>query len=164
MIIPTERLFIEPLSTKEAPFIFELVTTKEWIKYIGDRNINNEDDAKAYIEKTINNRDTSFWTVSLKDTKTSIGVITLIKRDYLDSPDIGFAFLPAFFNKGYAYEATHAVIQHYKENEGLNNIIAITLPENTTSIKLLKKLGLTFIKTIHENNEELYMFQSNFNS
>lgn len=45
----TVRLILEPTSEKDAPFIFELMNTPKWIKYIGDRNVNSIEEAKEYI-------------------------------------------------------------------------------------------------------------------
>lgn len=157
MTINTERLFIEPLSEKDASFMFELLNTDGWIKYIGNRNINSETEALAYI-KDVNekNKKTSsdIWTVRLKETNIAIGIITFIERDYLDFNDIGFAFLPTFSNKGYAYEATKSIL----ENLAVETVFAITLPENKPSIKLIEKLGLKFEKIIEQDDEKLHLY------
>ena len=68
----------------------------------------------------------------------------LLKRDELLEPDIGFALLPEFWNKGFAYEAAAAVLKDARERLGLQRILAITSLDNEASIKLLKRLGFTF--------------------
>lgn len=98
----TDRLFIRQLSETDAGFIFELLNTESWIRYIGNRNIHSEADALAYIRKINENQNTTYYTVTLKETNTPAGLVTLIKRDYLDFRDIGFAFLPAYGGRGYA--------------------------------------------------------------
>ncbi len=157
-MINTERLFIERLSEKDTHFIFDLLNTDGWIRYIGNRNIHSETDALAYIEKINEDPDITYWTVTLKEANTAIGVITLIKRNYLDFNDIGFAFLPEYSNKGYAYEAAKAVLSSLSENDGIENILAITLPGNTASIRLIEKLGLLFERIIERGNEKLYLY------
>lgn len=158
--INTERLFIEQLSEEDASFIFELLNTDDWIQYIGNRNINSQADAVTYIQKINENPDSTYWSVKLKGTQAAIGLITLIKRDYLDFNDIGFAFLPAFSKKGYAYEATKAVLLNLAENNIIENIHAITLPGNKSSIKLIEKLGLKFEKIIEQDNEKLHLYSA----
>lgn len=164
MTINTTWLFIEPLSEKDASFIFELLNTDGWIKYIGNRNINSRTDAITYIQKINENPDITYWTVTLKETRAPIGLITLIKRDYLNFNDIGFAFLPAFSQKGYAYEAAKAVLHNLAEHRMIENILAITLPENKSSIKLIEKLGLKFEKTIEHDNEKLQLYSASLTS
>src|SRR5215218_9705823 len=90
----TERLLIIPLATSDDSFILELVNTEGWISFIGNRNITSQVEAKAYIQKILENSNCSYWVVKLKEQQQSIGIITYIKRDYLEHHDIGFAFLP----------------------------------------------------------------------
>ena len=144
----TERLRIGPLVYKNAPFILELVNTPGWLKFIGDRNVKNGADARAYIQKIKNLINVKYWTVYLKDEHTPIGIVTFIKRDYLDKPDIGFAFLPRFTKTGFAFEATAAVLNLLRTGQGLKSILATTLPDNIDSIDLLGKLGFQLEKQI----------------
>ena len=109
-VLTTPRLSITPLATEDAGFILELVNTEGWIKFIGDRNIHSEVDADTYIQKILANENITYWKVRLKDSEVKIGLVTLIKRDYLEHKDIGFAFLPHFSKSGYAFEATRAVL------------------------------------------------------
>jgi ribosomal-protein-alanine N-acetyltransferase len=157
-ILETNRLLLNELSANDFEFIFELLNTQEWIQFIGNRNINTHEDAKAYIQKIKGNPDIQYWTVTLKDEKKLIGVITFIKRDYLDNSDIGFAFLPNFTKKGYAFEATKAVLNEVTKNDLHKRVLATTLKENQNSIQLLEKLGLAFDKTITVESEELLLF------
>ena len=134
----TERLSIEPLTLEDTAFILELVNTEGWLRFIGDRQVHSEMDAREYIQKIIDNSNTDYSLVKRKEDQTKIGIITFIQRDYLNSPDIGFAFLPDFANKGYAFEATKAVLDNLQETKHLTHILATTIPENQNSIKLLK--------------------------
>jgi RimJ/RimL family protein N-acetyltransferase len=87
-----------------------------------------------------------------------LGIITLIKRDYLNFPDIGYALLPNAMGFGYAYEATQVVINDIKTNSLFESLNAITLIENASSINLLEKLNFNFEKEIFENNESLSIY------
>lgn len=157
-ILTTDRLLIEPLTVNDNNFILELVNTEGWIKFIGNRNVTSQVEATAYIQKIIDNSNTNYWVVKIKNNQTQIGIITLIKRDYLEHHDIGFAFLPNFFNNGYAYEAANIVLKNVIHQYNLSHIFATTFPENVTSIKLLKKLGLFFDKEIEVEKKKLYVF------
>ncbi len=89
-----------------------------------------------------------------------IGICGLIKRAGLDDVDIGFAFLPDFRAKGYAYEAAAAVMAYGKNVLGLKRIVAITSADNHASGKLLEKLGLPFERMIRlsEGAEQVRLF------
>jgi RimJ/RimL family protein N-acetyltransferase len=133
------------------------VNTEEWIKFIGERNIKTADAAKAYIQKLINNPNINYWVVKLQD-ETPVGVITFIKRDYLEHHDIGFAFLPGHAKKGYAYEAASTVLNDVMKNAACSTVLATTVPANEKSIALLEKLGLSFSKEIDHEKEKLLVY------
>jgi [ribosomal protein S5]-alanine N-acetyltransferase len=158
----TDRLLLEPLSENDDDFIVGLVNTGGWLRFIGNRNIHTKLDAVSYIKKVIGNQNIIYWTVKLKDAKSAIGIVTLIKRDYLEHKDIGFAFLPDFSNKGYAYEATGAVLTYLVKHDAITEILAETLPENVSSIKLLRKLGLQFEKEMEIENQILHIYRASF--
>jgi [ribosomal protein S5]-alanine N-acetyltransferase len=160
MTIDTNRLVVEPISEMEAQFVFELLNTEGWIKYIGDRNITSESDAAAYINKIREDPNITYWTVKLKPGRIAIGVVTLIKRDYLEFNDIGFAFLPKFSGKGYAYEAANAVLLNLVKSGSLDHVVAITMDENPASIKLIERLGLQFKKNMSRNEDSLRLYQA----
>src|SRR6185503_13067540 len=107
-ILETERLQIRQLSREDAPFILQLVNEPSFIQNIGDRGVRTLADANSYI---LNGPVASYarngfglYLVVLKETNESIGMCGLIKRAGLDDVDIGYAFLPKFWSKGYAVE------------------------------------------------------------
>jgi RimJ/RimL family protein N-acetyltransferase len=154
----THRLLLNEINLDDAEFISELVNTPEWIKFIGDRNIRSTADANEYIQKIISNPNTNFWIVRTQDQQIPIGIVTFIKRDYLDHYDIGFAFLAKHTKKGYAHEASIAVLNDAIKNSNHKQILATTVKENTNSIQLLEKLGLRFYKEIQNENELLLVY------
>ncbi len=151
--LQTNRITLRKLEENDCSFILNLVNSKGWLKFIGDRNVHNETDSLKYIESIMNKDNVIYLVVTLQD-NTPIGVITLIKRHYLKFYDIGFAFLPFYCNKGYAFEASKVVINYLEESTNFQTILAVTVPHNKSSIKLIENLGLVFYKTeIHENDE-----------
>ena len=159
----TERLLLRAMNAGDTVFIFELLNTAGWIKFIGDRNIKTSEDADNYIQKIISNPNISYRVVTLLDNQTTIGLVTFIKRDYLNHPDIGFAFLPSYNKQGYAFEATKEVLNDLLNQPEHSTILATTIPENSSSIQLLKKLGFVFSKQITHEGELLQVFSINKN-
>jgi [ribosomal protein S5]-alanine N-acetyltransferase len=154
----TERLILSELTTADSGFIFELVNTAAWIKFIGERNVRSNEDAIHYIQNIIANPDINYWVVKSRDQQIAVGIITFIKRDYLEQPDIGFAFLPAYTKKGYAFEATFAVLGDLLRSKQYKNILATTIKENESSIQLLNKLGFTYSCEIINNDKILHLY------
>lgn len=140
------------LSESDSEFALELLNSAGWLKYIGDRGVKDIESAKAYIREKVltlyENYGYGPYGVMIKNSGKLIGCCGLFKRDFLDDPDIGFAFLPEYFGNGYAIEAATAVMQEAMNEMSLKRITAITVAENHRSINLLTKLGLKFEKMI----------------
>jgi RimJ/RimL family protein N-acetyltransferase len=165
-VIETERLILRRLATGDAAFIFELVNEPSFIKNIGDRNVRTQDDAVRYIQQgpiaSYEKHGFGLYLVELKDL-TPLGICGVLKRDTLEQPDIGFAFLPRFWRHGYAIESATAVMRYARSVLGLSEMAAITSPDNEASIKVLEKLGFQFqgIKQLTENEPAIKLFLSN---
>jgi len=165
-ILETERLKVRWLTVNDTKFIIELLNSPDWIKFIGDRNVKTEDQAKKYLEdgplKSYTDNGFGLYLVELKDEAIPIGMCGILKREHLQNPDIGFAFLPEFIGKGFAFEVADATMIYAKETLKLPEILAITLPYNKLSIKLLEKIGMKFIKifSFPNDDEQLMLFSS----
>ncbi|HYV97053.1 MAG TPA: GNAT family N-acetyltransferase [Gemmatimonadaceae bacterium] len=147
-VLETERLTLRELEPADAPFIFTLVNQPSWLEYIGDRHVHSLDDARAYIASgpaaSYAKNGFGLWLVSLRDGDVPAGMCGLLRRDTLEHPDIGFAFLPEFWSQGYAAEAAQGTLRYARDTLGLGPILAITSLHNDRSIRLLAKLGFRF--------------------
>ena len=157
-IIETNRLILRKFILDDAGFVLELLNSPSWLKYIGDRNVKNLEDAKNYIsDKLISSyvkNGFGLYEIILKKDNIPVGMCGLIKRDTLENIDLGFALSPVFTGNGYAFEAAFATLNYAKTVLKLERIIAITTTENKNSIKLLEKLKFVFEKMVLLSNEE----------
>jgi RimJ/RimL family protein N-acetyltransferase len=158
-LLETERLFLRPFSADDAEFILEIVNEPSFIQNIGDRGVRSLEDARAYI---LNGPVASYakngfglYLVALKKTYESIGMCGLIKRDTLEDVDIGYAFLPKFWGKGYAVEAALSVKAYAKDVIGLKRLVAITDPANEGSIRVLEKIGFRFERMVRLSADDI---------
>lgn len=163
MVLNTDRLFLRFATVEDYPFIYELMNSEGWKKYIGDRGIHGKKEAVNYITesliKSYINNGFGLYVVCLNDSKELLGLCGLLKRDELEFEDIGFAFLPKHQSKGYAFESAQAVVGFANQQLQLSTLLAITLKENSRSISLLEKLGFHFDKTIVSKKESLQQYK-----
>ncbi|HKP37059.1 MAG TPA: GNAT family N-acetyltransferase [Pyrinomonadaceae bacterium] len=156
-VLETERLVLKHLSIEDAAFILRLLNEPSFIQYIGDKKVRTLDDARQYIEngprKSYEENGFGLNKVELKSTGEPMGISGLVKRDTLPEPDIGFAFLPEYWNQGYAIESARAVMDHARNVLGITRVVAITSPENDASARLLEKIGLRFQRLIKFTDE-----------
>ena len=154
----TERLLLRPMTADDAAFILELLNEPSFIKNIGDRKVRSLDGAKAYITNgpvaSYAKNGFGLYLVELKTTHESMGMCGLIRRNTLKDVDIGYAFLPRYWSKGYAFEAAMAM-KEYARDIGLKRLVAVVDPENSSSIHLLEKLGMRFEKMVKLSEDDI---------
>lgn len=164
-ILQTERLQLRPFNDNDTEFIIRLLNSEGWLKYIGERNVKTKEQAQTYLKNgPLKSYEQNGFGLSMVETKDGrpIGMCGLIKRDYLEHPDIGFAFLPEYASMGYGYEIASAVVDYARNDLKLPIILAITVPNNVKSIGLLEKIGLRFVKSFRTdpNAEELLLYST----
>ena len=168
MLIETARLRLRHLTADDADFIVELLNEPAFIRNIGDRGVRTAEDARGYIAKgpvaSYERHGFGLYAVELKETGAPIGICGLLKRDTLEDVDIGFAFLSRYWSKGYAVEAAAAALDHGRDRVGLPRVVAITVPQNEPSIRVLEKIGLRFERMVKvaDDEPELKLFAVDF--
>ena len=161
--ITTARLIIRPFTLDDTTFIIELLNTEGWLRFIGNRNVHTSDDAANYLlngpMKSYEQYGFGLSCICIKESGKSIGMCGLIKRPQFQFPDIGFALLPSFEKKGYAYEAASGIIADARNRYDFEKLCAITNTDNELSGNLLKKLGFVFQKEIEMDVEILNLYE-----
>ena len=150
-VLETARLTLRHLSPGDAEFILELLNDPSFVQNIGDRGVRTTADAVCYIEKIVDGYQRlgfGLYLVALTGPGTPLGICGLVKRESLEDVDVGFAFLPRFWSKGYAFESASAVMVHAREALGIRRVVAVVSPDNEGSIRLLEKLGLRFERMV----------------
>lgn len=151
-VLETQRLILRHCLKSDAQFIFDLLNDPSWIRWIGDRNIKTLTDAENFISSRLTSsyEDNGFglYLVETKERGSSAGLCGLVKRDGLDHPDIGYAFLPQYRSQGFAAESAQSVLEYARDQLKFEYLLGITLPENTSSSRVLEKIGLKFERMI----------------
>ena len=149
-VLETGRLALRWLGHDDAGFIHELVNDSGWLQHIGDRGVRTVEDARNFIDGRIRAQYLRLGyglnRVGLRATDTPIGICGLVKRDWLDDVDLGYAFLPRFRGQGFATEAAAATLEHARRVLGIERVAAIVSPGNRDSIRVLERLGMSFLR------------------
>lgn len=69
--------------------------------------------------------------------------------------DLGYRFMSQYWGKGYATEANAASLELGFKTLHLKKIIAMVMPLNTASIRVLEKLGFKYEKDLLEEDQEV---------
>ncbi len=162
-VLRTSRLDLRELDFNDAEFILRLLNEEGFIRFIGDKGVRTLADARDYILQgpmdSYARNGFGLYAACLRDA-TPIGICGLVKREGLNDPDVGFAFLSRYWSLGYAVESAAAVLAHAQDVLGLKRVVAITSPDNWSSIGVLEKIGLKFERMIRlvDHSPELKLF------
>ena len=147
-MLETDRLTLHEMTLDDAGLMLAVWNDPAFVRYVGDRGIRNLDDAEEAMREGILRLYEEYgygpYRLALKGSGDAIGICGLFRRDGLDDPDIGYATLPEFCGRGYAFEAACAVIEHTQSVLGFERLIAIISSDNAASIGLIGKLGFEF--------------------
>lgn len=128
-----------------------------WLQHIGNRGVHTVEEAHTYILTKMLPQLVRLgfgnYTVIRKSDGAKMGTCGLHDRPGLDGIDIGYAFLEQYHGQGYAYEAAERLKQAAIEDFRFTGLCAITTHENTPSQRILEKLGLELVGTVHIEND-----------
>ncbi len=159
LVCETTRLQISHFAEDgDAAFILRLLNEPSFIRHIADKNVRTLDDAQAYLRNgpiaSYTRHGFGLSRVALKEGGTPIGMCGLIQRDNFPDVDMGYAFLPEYWSKGYAIEAARGVLETAVRVHVLQRVIAFVNPDNAESSRMLEKLGFVFEKMVRMQPEE----------
>jgi ribosomal-protein-alanine N-acetyltransferase len=141
--LETERLHLGQLSLNNENEIFLLRSDKEVNKYLDRPRATSIEDARKFIQKInagIENNESLFWAIHLKDKTGLIGTVCLWNLSLEgERAELGYELLPQHQGKGYMQEAIARVVEYGFKTMQLKTIEAWLRADNNRSIKLLEK-------------------------
>lgn len=137
----TERLTLRTFTQKDIEFLYVLNNDPQVNRYRSRATV-----SMAYCEDSIRDWNTKYgegllnvYLVALSETATPIGLMAIFKGEADERAELGYRFLPEYWQKGYCKEAaTHLIVEYFTASQE-EFIIAETHPENTNSIRFLEK-------------------------
>ena len=162
LLLNTERLALKPFTLEDIALFHRLNNDAFIRKYMWDDEAIDEATAKEIIEQN----DTYFkenkygiWKIQLKKEADVIGYVGLWFFFGEPQPQLIYALLKPSTKKGYAYEASNAIMKYAFEHLGFNYLIAATDVPHLESQKVAKSLGMTFTEKRIENEKPTLFFR-----
>jgi RimJ/RimL family protein N-acetyltransferase len=151
-VTATERLRLRRLTLRDGAFILELVNEPAWIRNIGDKHVSTLEDAERYIRDVVlrmyERLGYGLYLVESRESGDPMGICGFVRRDSLEGPDLGFAFLQRFWGVGYAGEAAAAVMSYAWNALAFTRVLAIASRQNERSTRLLGRLGFSLLRAM----------------
>jgi [ribosomal protein S5]-alanine N-acetyltransferase len=144
----TPRLILREFQIDDAMVLYELNLDPDVMRYTGDKPFVSCEAAMFFISNYDHYKKHGFgrWVVQLRETDEVIGWCGLKRHEPTVITDLGFRFFKKYWNRGYASEAAIESLRLGFEKFNMQTIIGRAMKENTPSIRVLAKSGLSFLK------------------
>ena len=156
LFIETERLIIRPFKMADIAPSYVMNLDTEVSRYTGDGGVVSKKEMERRIVEDVfgdyEKHGFGRLAVELKSENQFIGFTGLKYLEDMDEVDLGYRFMKAYWGKGIATESAKACLDLGFKTLGLDRIIAMVLPENLGSIRVLEKLNFEYEKDIIEDN------------
>lgn len=143
MKLETERLVLKPIDESYVDDILKIRSNKitnQFVKRIPPKTNYDALDFILTIKKRVENKETFYWGISLKNQTNLIGTICLYRfSEDRKEVEVGYELLPDYHRKGIMSEALKAVLNFGFNELYLDEILAFTNKFNENSKSLLLK-------------------------
>ncbi len=141
----TPRLSAERLLPHHFPDLLRMHSDPRQMAPLGGRK--DEVATRAYLERNLNHWDDhgfGLWILRERPDGPVIGraLLRYLDVDGRDEVEVGYSFHPEYWGRGLATEIATTCVSLGREQFGLLSIVAITLPDNLASKRVLTKAGL----------------------
>jgi ribosomal-protein-alanine N-acetyltransferase len=157
-LLETSRLRLRRFTEADAPFLLALMNEPSYHQNIGDRGVRDLEGCLKYMRERIlqyDDRGLGVFLIEHRETGEALGFSSLIKRDQLTMVDIGYAFPPAHWGKGYAIEASQGVMEYARDRLRLKELCGVVDPRNMPSARVLQKLGMSLMGRVRLSAEDI---------
>lgn len=146
--LETARLIVRPLEPRDADEWLAMVSDPQVRRYLPPGPLPARDTFPGLMERRHTmERECGYalWAIEAKATGDFVGQSGLIPAEGIGPEvEIAYHFAKSCWGKGYATEAAIAVLAHGLDRLGLERIIAIVMPGNVASCRVVEKAGMRF--------------------
>ncbi len=163
-MIETERLILRDFKPTDLPdYHREIYSDPDVTRYLPGGQPRPLDRTKFVLDYSIEHGQKhgfTFWAVIRKADQQFLGHCGLVYLQEAPEVEIAYAFGKAFWGQGIASEAGSASLRYGFETAGLERIIALAVPENLASQRVMQKLGMAHQGTTERFYEHLLVLYS----
>ena len=152
------RLSYSLMTANDAELLYQLDQDPAVMRYInGGKTSSMAYITKIYLPrlKSFTNNDAGWglWKVTIKANQKFIGWILIRPMEFFSQTpefhnlEIGWRFMQCAWGKGYATEAASTIAEQVKKQKNIKKLSAIAMADNVGSIAIMKKIGLSYVKS-----------------
>ena len=159
----TPRLQAERLSLEHLVDIRAMDQNAMFMEKLG--GIRSEAATRLYIERNMAHwaaHGFGLWVLRDRSSGEVIGraVLRHLLVEGDDEIEVGYGFLPEYWGRGLATEIILACLRIAGEQLGLSSVVAITLPSNLASQRVMRRAGMAYERDILHEGEPHVLFRT----
>jgi RimJ/RimL family protein N-acetyltransferase len=147
LIIETDRLLMRPIVPDDLPTLIRLRSDDDVSRYIGGQRMQSPKAIEQRFRFYLACQAQRGYGMSLLLRKTDgevMGWGGLQPLEETGEIEVGYGFDKPHWGQGYATEMAAAWLRFGFERAGLERIVAVAIPENTASRRVMEKLGMRY--------------------
>lgn len=142
MQFKTERLEIKPIALEDKERVIDLVTNEVAGKTYMFPVFESREAAEPLFQRLVTfSQDDNRYVAGVYLDGSFIGMTNAVEIKGTQV-EMGYAYLPDYYNRGYATEAFRGTIQ-YLFDQGFETVLAGAFAENPASLRVMEKCGMT---------------------
>ena len=160
IIVETPRLIIREFLAEELETYLNHFKDEEVCLYLPKRT--PDERIKIFMIAIANyttNKQSGIWGMFNKADGDFIGSCLLRPFDEPGKIELGYSMDKRYWGQGIGTEMAIAMVSHGFTDATINEIVAVTVPENIASQRVLEKAGLVRSGNLVRNGEELAYFR-----
>jgi ribosomal-protein-alanine N-acetyltransferase len=144
--IETERVRLRPFSDQDKPAILAIETSPDTRRYLGGAE--DHPGLADEIRSAVVGERPGVFCIADRESDVAIGRCSI--TDGHGEREVGYELLPEWWGRGIATEALTAVLDWAWAHGDEHTLIAVTQTANTSSRRLLVRLGFVFEREFEE--------------
>ncbi|HEY0320755.1 MAG TPA: GNAT family N-acetyltransferase [Pyrinomonadaceae bacterium] len=157
-MIETERLVLRQFTPDDLDELVQLRADPLVMRYIGDQSREKVEQRLRYYISHYESHGLGMWAVIDKSTGAMVGWCGLIFLDETPEVEVGYGVARDYWGRGLMTEAARASLRYGFERAGLERIVAVAMPENVASRRIMEKLGMHYEKNVHHYGHDLVYY------
>jgi RimJ/RimL family protein N-acetyltransferase len=147
-MLETRRLLLRKFTMDDLDELAALRSDPLVMKYIGAQSREKVKERLCYYISLYEPHGFGMWGVMHKAEAKLIGWCGLMFLEETPEVEVGYGIARAYWGQGLMSEAASASLRFGFEQLGLERIVAVAMPENTASRRIMEKLGMKYEKNI----------------
>ena len=156
-VLETERLLLRPLEADEVDSLYRFSNEPNVRLYLWDDKLVSEATIKSLIsqsDRMFSKERVGVFGVRMRGREDLLGFCGFVRLAGMEESELWYELTQEVWGRGLATEAAWACVRYAFEEAGMERVIAGADAPNTASLRVIEKLGMTYLGNINPSASE----------